>query len=203
MANKDALEKKLSEMRKEQRELSIRFGRMATTPKSDPSYSSAKMQNMQMELDKLDEKINDLEGQLLELDQGPDTSSPVKPKPSIAMAEPPKAQAELEVKPMDPELEARTKKAAKEIEQLLERSDKRAVAITKAVYALADLLQEQEEDWRAAVKAVQVNPDKLSAWQIRESFPMHDLLKVIITVQHRLRLLRRDLLDKAGLPPVW
>jgi hypothetical protein len=65
------------------------------------------------------------------------------------------------------------------------------------------LCQDQEEDWRAAVALVSINPDELSAWRIQLSFPMVTLLKDLITVQRRIQIVKPDLLEKAGLPPVW
>jgi seryl-tRNA synthetase len=190
--NKTGLKKELSELREKRRELGVKIGGMSHNPKSDPSYSSAKMENMQREMDKFDEEISELEGKLLDL--------------AGAAIEPPNAPAsksEPAPRPTDIELEARTKKAAKEIAILTDRCDKRALDITREVYKLVDLCRATEDDWQAAVALVHVNPDELSCWQIQQSFPMVTLLKDLITVQRRIMLVKPELLEKTGLPPVW
>ena len=92
--------------------------------------------------------------------------------------------------------------AAREITLLLDRSNK-AVDITRQIYKLADQLKEQEKDWNLAAATVQVNPEELSAWQVREAFPLGDLINIMVNVQRRISFLRRVLLEKAGQPIVW
>jgi hypothetical protein len=53
---------------------------------------------------------------------------------------------------------------------MLDRSDKREVEITRAVYKLVDMLQGQQKDWHTAVVQVQLNPEVLSAWQVCQWF---------------------------------
>ncbi len=187
----DDLNKKLGKLREDKRELGVKIGQMSTTSKSDASYSSAKLDNWQREMESLVEKENELEGELLALQQGP-----------IEPAAEPKAKAEPAKVP-DQTLEVATKKAAKEIALIADRSNKRAVEIAKAIYSLTDLLQEQEDDFQAAASLVQVNPEGLSVWQIQASFPQGSLLQDMRVIQKRLLFLRRDLLEKAGLPLVW
>ena len=191
MKTESDLNKKLGKLREDKRELGIKIGQMSTTPKSGPGYSSAKLENWQNELESLLEKENELEGQLLALAQGPI-------EPAVA----PKVKESAVIVP-DLTKEAATKKAAKEIAVIADRSDKRAVEIIKAIYSLADLLQEQDDDFNVAATLARVNPEELSAWQIREAFPMGTFHEDIHIHQKRLTFLRRDLLDKAGLEPVW
>jgi len=47
MAIKATLTKRLNELRESKRELGIKVGRMATTPRSDPSFSSSKLEGWQ------------------------------------------------------------------------------------------------------------------------------------------------------------
>jgi len=100
-------------------------------------------------------------------------------------------------------LEATTKKAEKEIARLLDQSNRRAIEITREIYKHADLCQEQEKDWNLAAAEVHVNLDELSAWQVREAFPLGDLLNIMVTIQKRIGFVRRNLLEKADLQPVW
>jgi len=192
MASKATLMKRLSEVRETKRELGIKIGEMSHTPKSDPNYSSAKMENWQREYKELEEKESEIQGQLLALEGG-----------TVEVGIPAPTKVELVAKIPDPELDAATKKAAKEITLLFDRSNKRAVDITQEVYKLVDLLQEQEKDWNLAAAAVHVNPGELSAWQVREAFPLGDLMNIMVNVQKRIGFVRRDLLEKAGLPMGW
>jgi ribosomal protein L16 Arg81 hydroxylase len=191
MANKASLTKKLSEIRESKRGLGIKIGQMATTPRSDPNYSPSRMEGRQREVKDLDEKEAELLGQLLELEGG--TVEVGTPAPTI----------EPEAKIQNPADEEAIKKAAKEIEALSNRCDKRALDITKEVYKLVELCQSQEDDWKATVALVSINPDELSTWRIELSFPMVTLLKDLITVQRRIQLIKPELLEKTGLPPVW
>jgi hypothetical protein len=86
MPSKTTLNKRLSKVRATKRELGIKIGRMAITPRSSPSYSSTKMENMQRDMDALKDEESDILGQLLEMEGGETnviSLSKVEPEPVI------------------------------------------------------------------------------------------------------------------------
>jgi hypothetical protein len=191
MASKTTLEKRLREIRESKRDLGIKIGRMATTPRSDPNYSPSRLEGWQREVKDLEEKESEIQGQFLDLEGG--TVEVATPAPTVEPA----------AKTPNTVNEEAVKKAAKEIEALSNRCDKRALDITKEIYKLVELCQSQEDDFKAAVALVSVNSNELSAWKIQLSFPMVTLLADLITVQRRIQFMKPDLLEKTGLPPVW
>jgi hypothetical protein len=192
MVSKVVLTKRLSEVHEKKHELGIKIGRMNITPRSDPSYSGSKLSNWMQELKELEDKESEIQGELLTLDGG-----------TVEVGTPAPSKVEPAPEAPDPDLETATRKAEKEITRLLDQSNNRAIEIAREIYKLTDLLKEQEKDWNLAGAAVHVNPDKLSAWQVREAFPVGDLLNFMIITQRRIGFVHRDLLEKAVLPMVW
>jgi len=192
MASIATLKKRLSEVRDSKHELGIKIGRMSITPRSSPDFSSSKLSNWMQDLKELEDKESEIQGEISILESG-----------SVEISSPSPIKPEMSPEPPDPDREAATKKAAKEITLLADRSNKRAIDIAREIYKLVDLLHEQEKDWNMAAAAAHVNPDELSAWQVREAFPMGDLLGFLINTQKRIGFVRRDLLEKAGLPMIW
>jgi DNA repair exonuclease SbcCD ATPase subunit len=67
MNEREKLEKKLSELAEEKLEVTKKLGAMAHTPKYEPSYSSAKLENWKKDVERLEESETKVHGQLEEL----------------------------------------------------------------------------------------------------------------------------------------